>query len=265
MTVPSPVASTAHINGMDMYYELHGHGEPLLLLHGFTGVGADWRHVFKDLQPPDSFQFIVPDLRGHGSSTNPSMVFTHRQSALDVLALVDHLQIERCKAIGMSCGAKTLLHVATQQPGRIDAMVLVSATMYFPKEVRALMTQITLEGKSEADWQFLRRRHKLGDAQIRALFAQARAMKDSFDDVNFTPPLLSTITARTLIVHGDRDFYPVQIAVDMYNAIPRSYLCVVPNAGHGPILGGFAPRFVEMAIPFLRGDWDATPPAGNLP
>jgi pimeloyl-ACP methyl ester carboxylesterase len=263
---PSDCArGTTHINGMEMYYELYGHGQPLLLLHGFTGVGADWRYIFKDLQPPEGFQFIVPDLRGHGSSTNPSSVFTHRQSALDIFALLDHLQIDRCKAIGMSCGAKTLLHMATQQPARIDAMVLVSATMYFPKEARALMAEITLDGKTDAEWQTLRQRHKLGDAQIRALWSQAGAMKESYDDVNFTPPFLSTITARTLIVHGDRDFYPVQIAVEMYNAIPCSYLFVVPNAGHGPVFGDLAPRFLEVVWPFLRGDWHPKPLGHKLP
>jgi pimeloyl-ACP methyl ester carboxylesterase len=248
-----------------MYYEIHGRGEPLLLLHGFMGIGADWAYIFKDLQPPDGLQFIVPDLRGHGRSTNPSMVFTHRQSALDVFALLDHLKIDRCKAIGMSCGAKNLLHMATQQPARLAAMLLVSATSYFPKEARDLMAQITLEGKTEVDWQFLRPRHKRGDEQIRALFAQGHAIKDSFDDVNFTPPLLSTITARTLLVHGDRDFYPVHIATEMYHAIPKSYLWVIPNAGHGPIFGEHAAHFVQMAVPFLRGDWEQREFPPSLP
>lgn len=240
---------------MRMYYDILGRGEPLLLLHGFLGIGSDWAYIFKDLQPPDGCQFIVPDLRGHGRSTNPSNIFSHRQSALDVLALLDRLKIDRCKAIGMSCGAKTLLHMATQQPARLDAMVLVSATSYFPNEARRLMAQVTLEGKTDADWQVLRSRHKHGDEQIRALFAQGRAMKDSYDDVNFTPPLLSTITAPTLLVHGDRDFYPVHIAAEMYKAIPNSYLAVIPNAGHGPIFGENTAQFLQMALPFLRGDW----------
>jgi pimeloyl-ACP methyl ester carboxylesterase len=164
----------------------------------------------------------------------------------------------------MSCGAKTLLHAATQQPARFDALVLVSAAPYFPQQARELMAQLTLDGKTEAEWQVLRSRHKLGDAQVRSLWTQARAMKDSYDDVNFTPPLLSTITARTLIVHGDRDFYPVQLAVDLYNAIPHSYLSIVPNAAHGPIFGDLTPRFLEIVWPFLRGDWNAKSPPHKL-
>jgi pimeloyl-ACP methyl ester carboxylesterase len=82
------------------------------------------------------------------------------------------------------------------------------------------------------------------------------ALKDSYTDMNFTPPLLSTITARTLIVHGDRDpLYPVSLAMEMYAAIPRSYLWVIPNGGHGPIFGEMAVSFIETALAFLRGGW----------
>src|SRR5438094_350259 len=111
------------VNGFQMYYEERGSGEPLLLLHGGTGIAADWNLVFT-AGDPDGFRVIVPELRGHGRSTNPSRAFTFRQAAADVIALLDRLQIPRVKAIGLSMGAKTLLRVATQQPDRVDAMVL---------------------------------------------------------------------------------------------------------------------------------------------
>lgn len=242
-------------NGMEMHYEIQGEGRPLLLLHGFTGAGSNWSLIFPE--PPDGYQLIIPDLRGHGRSTNPSMEFTHRQSALDVLALLDGLNIERCMAIGMSAGAKTLLHVATRQPDRIDAMVLVSATPYFPEPARAIMRQMTEENRTEEEWHQMRQWHHHGDEQIRALWRQGNAFKDSYDDMNFTPPFLATIRARTLIVHGDRDpLYPVELALELYRAIPRSYLCVVPNGGHGPIFGDQTRSFVETALAFLRGSWE---------
>ena len=63
---------------------------------------------------------------------------------------------------------------------------------------------------SDRDWETMRRRHPGGDSQIQALLASVRAFADSYDDLNFTPPYLSTIQARTLIVQGDRDpLYPV--------------------------------------------------------
>ncbi|MFY0571749.1 alpha/beta fold hydrolase [Archangium lansingense] len=244
-------ARTFELNGMELYCEVRGDGEPLVLLHGGTGAGSDWRYVFDESL--EGYRTIVPDLRGHGRSTNPSGKLTFRQVASDVLALMDRLGVERFKAIGMSLGAKALLHVATAQPARVDAMVLVSATPYFPPQARAIMAQTNADTLTEAEWKVLRQKHVHGDEQIRALHAQLRAFKDSYDDMNFTPPYLSTITARTLIVHGDRDpLYPVNLAIEMYTAIPRAALWIVPNGGHLPLFGPMAPRFRETALEFLR-------------
>jgi len=251
MNPPPPPGRIEPVNDIQMYYETRGEGEPLLLLHGGGGIGANWELIFKT--PPEGYQLIVPDLRGHGRTPNPSEEFTFRQSARDVLGLMDRLGIERFKAIGLSLGAKTLLHVATQQPSRVEAMVLVSATPYFPEPARAIMRQLTEESHSEAEWTQMRQWHPQGDEQIRKIWRQLHGFADSYDDMNFTPPYLSTITARTLIVHGDRDpLYPAHLALEMFTAIPRSSLWVVPNGGHGPIFGEMAERFVETALRFLR-------------
>jgi pimeloyl-ACP methyl ester carboxylesterase len=240
-------------DGANLHYEIRGEGEPLLLLHGMTGCAGDWAHAGRD-DLEKEYQLILPDARGHGRSTNPGRTFSHRQCAVDTLALLDHLGVESCKAIGMSMGGNTLLHMATRQPGRIDAMVVISATMYFPDQARALMRQVPVESQPESEWQIMRERHRHGDEQITLLWEHQRALKDSHDDMNFTPPLLSTITARTLVVYGDRDpLYPVEMAVEMYRAIPRSALWVVPGDGHGPIFLDAAPAFVGVALDFLRG------------
>jgi len=258
---PTPVPGSAiSINDIEMYYVLRGDGEPLLLLHGGGGIGANWDLVFPS--PPQGYQLVTPDLRGHGRTTNPSKSFTIKQVALDVLALLDRLGIERFKAIGMSLGAKTLLHVATQQPDRVEAMVLVSATPYFPPTARSIMESLTPETRSEAEWKQMRQWHTQGDEQIVEIWKQMRSLKDSYDDMNFTRPYLSTIKARTLIVHGDRDpLYPVNLALEMYEAIPNSYLWVIPNGGHGPIFGQLqgagesTGHFSKTALAFLSNEW----------
>jgi pimeloyl-ACP methyl ester carboxylesterase len=261
------------LNGVPIYFEVHGNGQPLLLLHGFGGCSQDWAEAALKHQLGNSttahplrewgqrFQLIIPDMRGHGRSfpmSSPdtpagrAKAFRHDEAAGDMLALLDHLEIQSCKALGVSGGGNVLLHVATKQPERVEAMVLVSGTSYFPAQARAIMRQYA-ESMSIADREVMRRRHPGGEAQIEAILASTKSFADSYDDLNFTPPLLSTIKARTLIVQGDRDaLYPLEISVEMARAIPQSSLWIVPGGGHGPIGGERWPEFVRTAIAFLE-------------
>ena len=240
------------VNGIELQWTVTGKGEPLLWLHGLMGSGADWRYIFEE--PPAGFSVIAPDLRGHGASTNPSGTFTFRQCAQDVLALLRHLNLSRVKAIGLSGGGITLLHMATLVPASIDAMVLVSAPPYFPPQVREIQRQFSEAMLGDDQLQRMRARHRHSEPQIQQLFEIARRLADSYDDVSFTPPYLATIRARTLIVFGDRDpLYPVSLAFELRNSIPDSHLWILPNAGHGPVFGENAAGFARTAIGFLRG------------
>jgi len=140
------------------------------------------------------------------------------------------------------------------RPDCLEAMVLVSATMYFPEQARAIMRRVPEPDQQPVqEWERMRRSHKHGDAQITKLWEWTRGLQDSYDDMNFTPPSLARVTAPTLIVYGDRDpLYPVEMAVAMYRAIPEASLCVVPNAGHGPIFGDAASHFAQTALQFFR-------------
>lgn len=245
--------NTIRVNGIDLYYETEGAGEPLLLLHGGGGCLDHWVHAGRD-QWAREYALIKPDARGHGWSTNPQRTITHRQCALDMFGLLDHLDIKKCRAIGLSMGGNILLHMATLQPDRIEAIVLVSAAMYFPEQARKIMAQIPAPAdQPPSEWETMRKRHKLGDEQIAALWEWTRSMKDSHNDMDFTPSSLARITAPTLIVYGDRDpLYPVEMAVAMYRAIPRSALWVQPNAGHGAVFFDAATAFVQTALAFFR-------------
>lgn len=253
MTAETVQGQVVAVNDIQLYYEVCGQGAPLVLLHGFFRSTRVWQPYIEDLAA--HYQVIAVDLRGHGRSTNPAGRFTHSQSARDIFALLDHLGIDRFQAMGISSGGMTLLHMATQQPQRIEAMALIGATHYFGEETRALQRKTTLDGLTDGDWETLRAHHSC-DEQIKLLVDQFRGFADSYDDMNFTPPYLSTIQARTLIVHGDRDqHFPVSIPVEMYRSIPRSYLWIVPNGGHVPITGDRAKTFTQTALEFLRGDW----------
>lgn len=243
---------TISLVNCEMHYTDRGAGDPLLLLHGGMGIGEDWRHIFSE--DPEGYRVIVPDLRGHGKSTNTAG-FTFRQCADDVIALLDHLRIDRVSAIGLSMGAKTMLHVATAQPDRVRAMVLVSATPYFPAPMRAIAATFSADAFDRlpsAEQDALRRRHVHGDDQIRRLYDMTRSFATSYDDMAFTPPKLATISARTLIVHGDRDpLYPVELAVELFRGIPSAALWIVPNGGHGPVFGDAAAPFRDAALRHL--------------
>jgi pimeloyl-ACP methyl ester carboxylesterase len=141
--------------------------------------------------------------------------------------------------------------MAIKQPERVKAMVLVSATSYFPAQARAIMRNYA-NSLPESQWEFLRLRHPGGDTQINSILASTGAFADSYGDMNFTPPYLSTILARTLIVQGDHDpLYPVEISVEMAKAIPQSSLWIVPNGGHVPIIGSRWNEFLSTAAAFL--------------
>jgi pimeloyl-ACP methyl ester carboxylesterase len=242
---------TIQVGDMDMYYEVLGTGEPLLLLHPFNGCGAIWKSFTGALE--EHYQLIIPDLRGHGRSTNPAGTFTHRQVATDLLGLLDVLGIGEVMAMGISSGGMALLHMATQQRDRLKAMVLIGATTYYPDQARAVMRTYTPdEIPREVMDQFLPCASR-GEEQVRELVTQFLEFQHSYDDMTFTVPHLATISARTLIVHGDRDaFFPVDIPVEMYRSIPTAALWIVPGGGHVPIFDPLVP-FTDVALRFLEG------------
>lgn len=255
----APAGRVLPVNGVELYFEERGAGPPLVLLHYFGGCARSWDPHVAELAR--HYRLIVPDLRGHGRSTIPPGEFSHREAARDVLALLDALGVERTRAMGMSSGGMTLLHAATLRPERVEALVLIGATTHFPAQAREIMARATPERMTSAEiaeWSFCATR---GEEQTHALIGLFHRMKDGHDDMSFTPPHLATITARTLVVHGDRDdFFPVDIPVAMYAAIPDAYLWIVPNGGHLPVFGAHAEPFRAAALEFLADGWTARPP-----
>ena len=242
---------SVQIGNIEIYYEEYGTGEPLLLLHGFGGCSQNWHPFTARLL--EHYRLIVVDLRGHGYSTNPGNKFTHREAANDVFLLLEKLGVDNFSAMGMSSGGMTLLHMATNQPRRIKSMVLISTTSYFPDQARAIMRRASFDTMPAEVQQMYRECAKRGDEQIRQLITQFNALHKNYDDMNFAAQSLSAITARTLIVHGDRDnFFPVEIAVSIYRSIPDAALWIVPNGDHVPIYDSMIP-FTSTALRFLDG------------
>lgn len=238
------------VNGMKMYVETYGEGPALVLIHGFAASSQVWRPFVGEFAK--NYRVIVPDLRGHGWSDNPRREFTHRLAAADLFALLDVLNIGPFRAVGVSNGAIILMQMAVLQPDRVDAMILVGAATYFPEEARTAMRNTTVENMTAQDWDSARQLHRLGDDQIRMLRTEFNRFKDNVDDVNFTPPLLAKITAKTLVVHGDHDpYFPLAMPLELRKSIPHSFLWIVPGGGHIPAFEQPV-QFLQVARDFLR-------------
>jgi len=240
---------TVQIGNAEIYFEEYGTGKPLVLLHGFGGSTRNWDPFIFAFSV--RYRLLVIDLRGHGYSTNPNNRFTHREAADDVLLLLEKLGVDQFSAIGMSSGGMTLLHMATRQPRRITAMALISATSHFPDQARNIMRRASFNTMPSEVEEMYRACAKRGEEQITQLISQFNALADDQEDMNFLPAELSAITARTLIIHGDRDrFFPVEIPLGLYRSIPDAALWVIPGGDHVPIFDPQVP-FTSTAIDFL--------------
>jgi pimeloyl-ACP methyl ester carboxylesterase len=180
--------------------------------------------------------------------------YARRQTAVcgHTVQINDLERVDRFSAMGMSSGGMVLLHMATSHPRRIDSMVLISATHRFTEQARAMLRGASFERMPRPVQEMYRECAKRGDAQIRQLIAQFNALHDNYDDMNFTAQDLSTITAHTLVVHGDRDrFFPVESAVSIYRSIPDAALWIIPGGDHVPVYDATVP-FASTALRFLE-------------
>ncbi len=239
--------------GLALSWSEAGAGVPLLFLHGFMGYGADWPHVFGE-QSPAGYRLIAPDLPGHGDSEGQPGPYSFAAAADAIVDLLDYLSVERIPIVGLSGGGIVALHLAVRYPSRISRLVVISAPPRFPEQAKLIQRAFSDAMIPPEEQERMRQRHRR-DGQIALLTEQTRAMADA-GDPDFSREELARIEAETLIVFGDRDpLYPVSIAVDLRAAIPRSWLWIVPNGGHGPIFREFAPQFRATLLDFLSGRW----------
>jgi len=249
--LPSPPGHVIHVNGTDVHYVDRGKGEPLLLVHGFGACAADWGSIAATLA--QDYRLIIPDLRGHGWSTDPATSFSTLRSSDDISALLNSLGLRSVRAIGLSMGGMVLLHLASREPDRISSMVLVSSASQLPDQARAISRGTTMQTLSGVAGDMWRSCAVHGEEQMRGLIDRVRSYENDTDDINFSAAQLHTISARTLIVQGDRDrLFPVETTLKLYRAIPNSELWIVPGGGHVPIWGDRKPDFLRVAREFLN-------------
>lgn len=253
-------------NGVKIYYEDAGSGEPLLLLHNFFNTADSWKPYVEAYAK--QFRTIAIDMMGHGRSDiykKGDLNFMHRDYAIIVLALIDSLKLSNINAIGGSSGGTTLLHLNTMQPERFKSVITIGPQIYFSNADREWIAK---EGPDNSlkhsdficcfDLKFTEwATEQHGSEKAKFLGKQFLQNTKLYGDPAFTPDVLSTIKARWLIVHGDNDEpSPVQQAFEMFESIPNRYLWIIPNGGHLPHLEArYHAEFLKTSLEFLNGKW----------
>src|SRR5438046_6599872 len=115
----------AEVNGINLYYETHGSGRPLILLHGGLGSGEMFGPVLPALA--ERHQVIAVDLQGHGRTADIDRPIDIRLMADDIAALIDHLELASPDVVGYSLGGGVALQTAAQYPAKLRRLVAVSA------------------------------------------------------------------------------------------------------------------------------------------
>ena len=251
----------AEVNGLRMYYEVHGSGEPLVLLHGAYMSINTMGEVVPKLA--ETRRVIAVELQGHGRTADVAdRTLTYEGMADDVAALIRHLGVERTDVFGYSMGGGVAVQVAVRHPGVVRKLVAASVTYrsegLYPELLEA-MEYITPEVFAGTPWQeeYDRLAPNPGDfptlvAKLKTLDTQVQA---------WPPEDIRGIEAPTLLVVGDSDVVRPEHAVEMFRllgggvagdlaGLPNSQLAVLPGTTHVGVVGRAA-WLVPMIDEFL--------------
>ena len=242
-----------HTNGINMYYEQKGSGEPLLLIMGITATGSVWEKHVAHWQ--NKFSCITADNRGVGLSDQPEGPYSTEQLADDYAGLLDALQLEKVRVIGCSMGSTIAQQLAIRHPKKVQSMVLMCpwarcdnmAKGIFQQMVNSkkkldpaafsLSIQLLIFSKSSWDDEAMfasmanDREQSLTappTQTLQGLMGQAAACIDH-NVLN----QLSQIQQAVLVIGGNQDiFTPPWMANEVAAAIPHSELHLYEQSGH---------------------------------
>ena len=257
----------ADVNGIHLYYEIHGEGRPLVLLHGGLGSTDMFGPVIPALA--QHHRVIGVDLQGHGRTADIDREISVFHLADDVAALIAHLGVGPCDVMGYSLGGGVALQTAIRHPDAVRRLVVCSVPFRrdaFWPDILAQQAFVNADAaemfKQTRMWEQYRAIAPRPEDFPRLLDKIGAAMKVDFD---FTDEIRA-LTLPVLVVAADSDIFPVSHAVEMFKLLggaqrdgnwdgsgrPRSALAVIPRRTHydaflDPMLAEVATRFLQEA------------------
>ena len=266
----APRTGFAPVNGLNMYYEIHGTGQPLVLLHGaFSGIGTSFGTALPGLAT--TRQVIGVELQAHGRTADIDPPLRIEHMADDTAALLRHLGIERADIFGYSMGASVGLALGIRHPELVRKLVFASATYNLDGIQPGLLEGLDglrVEDMAGTPWQEEYARIAPHPENWPRLIERYKDMNKHL--VEWPSDAIRSIKAPVLIVIGDSDLTVPEHAVEMFRllgggvfgdtpaGLPNSRLAVLPGTSHvslvyqADLLLSIIPRFLDAPMPDAR-------------
>jgi len=260
-----PKGNYAEVNGLEMYYEIHGAGEPLVVLHGAYMTVGTMGLIVPGLA--ETRQVIAVELQGHGRTADIDRPLTYEQMADDVAALIGHLGLERADIFGYSMGGGVALQVAIRHPEVVRKLVVASVSYTsdgMHPELLAMIPTITPEVFAGSPIEEAYLRVAPNPEDFPTLVAKLKQL--DMQPYAWPPEDIQGISAPTLFIIGDSDAIRLDHAVEMFRllgggvpgdlaGLPKSQLAVLPGTTHffppGSAVLDRAELLLAMIPPFL--------------
>ena len=266
MSSTEPRTGYAPVGDLSMYYEIHGAGEPLLLLHGAYMTSGLWGPLLEGLAARR--QVIVPELRGHGRTADVEGPITYELMGDDVAGLLGHLEFEGADVIGYSMGAGAALQLAIRHPEAVRRLVIASCSFSYDgmqPELIEMIPTITPEMFAGSPMEQEYKRIAPNPDDFTTLVSKLKELDETPFDWSEG---VRGVTAPTLLVVGDSDAVRLEHAVEFFRLLggghmgdmvgpPESRLAVLPGTTHFIPPGfGMLDR-VEWLLPMILAFLDA--------